>query len=134
MNKTQYQLFAVSILVGAPLLVSVVANAIPGIHDAASVASDARAQPADTEAQPDPAASAPPPPPPPPAEMLADGSMSAGAAVDPAGIQVAGVDPVISGGADPAASAASLELPNDVPPGQLSEGEKEFLRQQKEGQ
>lgn len=100
MTKRQTQLFALLLLIGAPLLVSLLSGYfLPGIKGISPLATQQPAAPAYMQPAADPAAGLPPGQAEPPAGQTAQSgpqanvAFNAGPAYDPSGTSVQGVDP-----------------------------------------
>ena len=124
MTRRFYQLFALAILIGAPLLISLMTSMLPGSSkpDAIEPASPAATELSEQSANPaDDLPPAQPPPPPPNSQqqpaMQAGVAFDAAPSLDPSGAGVSGTDPtpVTDAGSD-AAPVASPQLSSDFAP------------------
>lgn len=125
MNRRHYQLFALSILIGAPLLVSIATNSVAPAPDAAPAAGEPAGEPApdapQAEAVPPPIAqplAQPAPTQPGQMETLA----SAAPTLDTTGMQIAVIEPVginvgaASSAANPGMASPAMNIPSaDAP-------------------
>ena len=127
MTKRQTQLFALFLLIGAPLVVSLLSGYfLPGIKGISPLATQ-DAPPAYMQPAPDPAAGLPPgqlEPPPSPNQQTgpqAGGSYTPVAALDTSGVTISGSDPapLSLGGSDASAPAQSGQEPPTLSADQL---------------
>jgi hypothetical protein len=117
-TKRQYQLFALLLLIGAPLTVSLLSGYfLPGLRQIAPGHVPAPAAPEYMQPAANPADSLPPAMPPPPAGQPMQSGPQAGSAYDaapsfnPSGVAIAGTDPMPASGQSAAASAPTAEVP-----------------------
>jgi hypothetical protein len=127
LTKRQTQLFALFLLIGAPLVVSLLSGYfLPGIKGISPLATQ-DVPPAYMQPAPDPAAGLPPSqpePPPSPAQQTgpqAGGSYTPVAALDTSGVTISGSDPapLSLGGSDASAPAQSGQEPPTLSADQL---------------
>lgn len=113
MTKRQYQLFAILLFIGAPLLVSMLSNWALGINRLASGQTPAQAEPA----PPPEIVEAPAPEQPhqqPPSAPMENGLMSAAPTLDPSGIAVESSDPsALAAGSSPARAPQQAVMSDD---------------------
>jgi len=114
LTKRYYQLFALALLIGAPLLVSMLSSLIPGIHPLGPPEAHASVRPDYVQPAANPAANLPPamPNPPPVSQNGQAGQQTseAGTTINTTGMSVAGVDPSASAAAvNPSAPVGSAE-------------------------
>lgn len=121
LNKTHYRLFAIAVLLGAPLLVSIVNSAMPGPRIETSQAP----RPEYLQPPADPMANLPKPqlPPLPQNQQGAGTAFTAAPTLDPNGLAVSGSDPSPGAGAPADAAAPAVTLPSDAGGGGPSEDE-----------
>ena len=108
MTRRHYQFFALALLIGAPLLVSMLSNMLFGIGH---LAPQGVAPPPVQSSEPVRAEPAPSPPPA-PQNMQPVAPFSTGPTLDPTGTAVAGSDPMTAA-PEIASAAPTLLLPGD---------------------
>jgi hypothetical protein len=123
LTKRQTQLFALLLLIGAPLIVSLLSGYfLPGIKGISPLSTEQPATPAYMQPAPDPAAGLPPgqpEPPPSPAQQTgpqAGGSYTPVAALDTGGVTISASDPtpLSSGASDGSAPAQGGQEPRTL--------------------
>jgi hypothetical protein len=122
LTKRQTQLFALMLLVGAPLIVSLLSGYfLPGLHDVLP-APQLSGPPADMQPAPDPAASLPPAQPgPPPGQTVQNGPHAGGnyapvAMLDTSGTAISGSDPtpLALAGSDPSTPSGTTPVNTEL--------------------
>jgi hypothetical protein len=127
-TKRQYQLFALVLLIGAPLMVSLLSGYfLPGLRQIAPGPLAPPPQPEYMQPAPNPNDGLPPalPPPPPSTQPMQNGPQAGGLydappSLNPSGVAIAGTDPMPGGAGTLPPSTAQAEGPSagDIAAGQ----------------